>query len=70
MLESAVFWPFLCPNGTFINEKVDWFDLPTDKQHYVKFKSGKGIFGNIDLHFRMLALKVDFRNVTAVPGYL
>ena len=67
---SAVFWPFLCPNGTFINEIVDWFDLPTDKQHYVKCKSGKGIFGNIDLHFRMLALKVDFRNVTAVPGYL
>ena len=33
---SAVFWPFLCPNGTFINEIVDWFDLPTDKQHYVK----------------------------------
>lgn len=58
---SAVFWPFLCPNGLFRQEIVDWFDLPTQKEFYVKNKNGRGIFGNIDLHFRMLALKVDFR---------
>lgn len=58
---SAVFWPFLCPNGNFRKEVIDWFDLPTQKQYYVKCKNGKGIFGNTDLHFRMLALKVDFR---------
>lgn len=58
--KSAVFWPFLCPNGVFRSEVVDWFDLPTEKQFYIKCKNGKGIFGNTDLQFRMLALKVDF----------
>ena len=58
---SAVFWPVLCPNGNFRKEVIDWFDLPTQKQYYVKCKNGKGIFGNTDLHFRMLALKIDFR---------
>ena len=59
--KSAVFWPFLCPNGIFRREIVDWFDLPIEKHFYVKSKTGKGIFGNMDLNFRMLALKVDFR---------
>ena len=56
-----MFWPFLCPNGIFRREIVDWFDLPIEKHFYVKSKTGKGIFGNMDLNFRMLALKVDFR---------
>ena len=58
---SAVFWPFLCPNGLFRKEIVDWFDLLTQKEYYIKNKNGRGIFGNIDLRFRMLALNVDFR---------
>ena len=59
--KSAVFWPFICPNGVFRNEIADWFDLPTERHFYVKCKNGGGLFGNTDLHFRMLALKVDFR---------
>ena len=59
--KSAVFWPFLCPSGRFRKEIVDWIDLPTEKQYYIKCKNGKGIFGNTDLHFRMIALRIDFR---------
>ena len=33
--KSAVFWPFLCPNGTYRSEVVEWFDLPTEKQFYI-----------------------------------
>jgi hypothetical protein len=42
--KSAIFWPFICPNGGFIKEVVDWFDLPTERHFYIKCKNGKGIF--------------------------
>ena len=58
---SAVFWPFICPNGSFIKEVVDWCDLPIEKKYYVRCRNGKGVFGNVDLHFRMLALKINCR---------
>lgn len=58
--ESAVFWPMLCPNGIFIRQVVDYIDLPTEKTYYVKSKTNRGLFGTQNLHFRMLALKVDF----------
>ncbi|XP_068204679.1 uncharacterized protein [Palaemon carinicauda] len=62
--KSALFWPFLCPTGSFIPEVVDWFDLPINRENYVSSRSGKGMFGNIDLNFRMLALKVDFSSIS------
>ncbi|XP_063416792.1 uncharacterized protein LOC134699035 [Mytilus trossulus] len=58
---SASFWPMLCPFGDgFISEVVDSIDLPTYKNAYIAGKSKKAIFGNVDLTFRMLALRMDF----------
>lgn len=57
---SAVFWPLICPNGDFIHEVVDWIDLPNQRQFYTCCKNGKGIFGNSDLKFRMLALMINY----------
>ena len=59
--KSALFWPVLCPNGHFIPNVIDWIDLPTSKEYYVPCRSYKGLFGNVDLQFRMLALLIDFR---------
>ena len=55
--KSANFWPMLCPNGRFVSYIINWIDLPTNKQSYVSCKNGKGIFGNQDLDFRMIALR-------------
>ena len=58
---SASYWPMLCPSGKdFISEVVDFIDLPTNKDAYIPGKSKKSIFGNVDLTFRMLALRLDF----------
>ena len=59
--KSAVFWPFICPNGSFINQVEEWCDLPVQKEYYVRCRNGKGIFGNSNLHFRMIALKMNGR---------
>ncbi|MEW8544359.1 MAG: reverse transcriptase domain-containing protein [Candidatus Thiodiazotropha sp.] len=58
---SAPFWPILCPDGKFIPNVIDWFDLPTSKEFYTRCKNGRGMFGNADLKFRMLALKMNFQ---------
>ncbi|VDI48143.1 Hypothetical predicted protein [Mytilus galloprovincialis] len=58
---SASFWPMLCPFGDgFISEVINFIDLPTYKNAYIAGKSKKAIFGNVDLTFRMLALRMDF----------
>lgn len=57
--ESAVFWQNLRPNGIFIRHVVEYIDLPQEKT-YVKRKTNRGLFETQNLHFRMLALKVDF----------
>jgi len=60
--KSAPFWPFICPSGGhFVSAVVDWLDLPTNKCFYTPCRNGKGVFGNLDLNFRMFALKLDFR---------
>jgi hypothetical protein len=59
---SAIFWPDLCPNGNFISNVSDWFDLPTNMSYYTACSNGKGLFGNADLKFRMLALNLNFRH--------
>ena len=59
---SSSFWPMLClQDGSFMHWVKDTLDLPTVKSSYTPCKSGQGIFGNADLKFRMLALKLDFR---------
>lgn len=57
---SAAFWPILCPEGQFVPNVVNWLDLPASRNYYTRCKNGKGMFGNTDLKFRMLALKIDF----------
>ena len=58
--KSAIFWPLLCPNGTFIPQVTGFIDLPTSKNFFTKCKNGKGIFGNKDLNFNMVVLEVNF----------
>ena len=59
---SASFWPFLCPDGVgFIENVVDFVYLPTNKAYYTPGRGKKSVFGNIDLPFKMLALRMDFR---------
>lgn len=59
---SSSFWPMLCAeDGSFIHNIKEIIDLPTDKSSYIPCKSGRGMFGNDNLKFRMLALKIDFR---------
>ena len=56
------YWPMLSPSGDgFISEVKYSIDLPTNKNAYIPGKSKKAIFGNVDLTFRMLALRLDFR---------
>ena len=57
---SSSFWPLLWRDNDFIENVLDWFDLPQDKDFYIPCKNGSGIFGNEDLKFRMLALKLKF----------
>jgi hypothetical protein len=51
----------LCPGGDgFIDQVKGYIYLPTKKEFYSPGKSNKAIFGNVDLTFRMLALRIDF----------
>ena len=59
---SASYWPMLNPTGNgFIDQVINYIDLPTEKEFYTPGKSKKSLFGNTDLTFRMLALRLDFR---------
>ena len=59
--QSASFWPMLCPGGDgFIDQVKGYIYLPTKKEFYSPGKRNKAIFGNVDLTFRMLALRIDF----------
>ena len=58
---SANYWPILSPTGEgFIREVKGCIDLPTNKEFYTVGKGNKSVFGNIDLPFRVLALRMDF----------
>ncbi|KAL5020239.1 hypothetical protein ScPMuIL_003131, partial [Solemya velum] len=58
---SSSFWPLLCgKENLFIKNVIDYIELPGKKEYYTISKTGSGIFGNKDLYFRMLALKLDF----------
>ncbi|XP_076099880.1 uncharacterized protein LOC143069233 [Mytilus galloprovincialis] len=59
---SASYWPMLCPNGgDFTDQVIGYVQLPSGKEFYIPGKSKKAIFGNTDLTFKMLALRLDFR---------
>ena len=58
--KSANHWPSLSPTGQgFISEVKCCIDLPTNKEYNTLGKGNKSVFGNIDLLFRVLALKID-----------
>jgi hypothetical protein len=59
---SASFWPILSPSGDgFIKEVTGRINLPINKIFCNPGKGKKGVFGNIDLPFRMFALKIYYR---------
>ncbi|CAG2206480.1 unnamed protein product [Mytilus edulis] len=59
---SASYWPMLCPNGgDFTDQVIAYVELPSGKEFYTPGKSKKAIFGNTDLTFKMIALRLDFR---------
>ena len=59
--KSASFGPMLCPGGDdFIDQVNGYIYLPTKKEFYSPGKGNKAIFGNVDLTFRMLALRIYF----------
>ena len=61
MWKWASFWPMICPAGDgFIKEVVGVSDLPTNKHNYISGKGKQSVFGNIDIPFRMLALRLNF----------
>lgn len=60
--ESAPFWPLLCDaKDDFSSFVCDWLELPTGKKYYLPCKSDEGLFGNEDLNFRMIAIRLCFR---------
>jgi hypothetical protein len=59
---STSFWLILSPSGEgFIKEVKRCINLPTNKIFFDPGKGKKGVLGNIDLPFRMLALKIDYK---------
>ena len=58
--QSASFWPLIWNGTSFIDNVIDWIDLPGQKEYYIPCKNNSGIFGKENLKFRMLALKMDF----------
>ena len=57
--ESALFWPLNCEcNGRFKTCVQDCLDLPTKRHFPLPF--GSGMFGNQNLKFRIIVLKLCF----------
>ena len=57
---SAPFWPMICPDGErFASFIVDWMELPTFEEAYISGNCNS-VFGNENLNFRMIALRVHF----------
>jgi hypothetical protein len=52
----------LCPSGNgFIDQVIGYIDLPVAKMFYIPGEVQRYICGITDLMFRMLALRLDFR---------
>ena len=56
--QSVLFWPL--SKGKFKNFVQDWTDFPTEKTYFTPCRSGNDIFGNENLKFKMIALKLCF----------
>ena len=57
---SAPFWPMICADGVnFSNFIINWMDIPSSKEAFTPGRCNS-IFGNEDLSFRMLALRIRF----------
>lgn len=57
---SAPFWPMISAGGdNFSDFVVDWMDLPTAKEAFIPGRCNS-MFGNENLNFRMLALRIHF----------
>ena len=59
---SSNFWPILCPNGNYIKAVKDSIVLPSSSEFYSPGRGDRCMFGKIDLPFRMLALRIDYRS--------
>ena len=60
---SAPFWPLLTSDGLhFASFVVDWMDLPPLKSTFCPGRHSHGVFGREDLHFRVLAVRINFRS--------
>ena len=58
---SAHFWPIICDDGVhFSNFVHDWYVLPHIPNLFIRGKAKNCIFGNGQLKFIMLALRIDF----------
>jgi hypothetical protein len=58
--KSAKYLSILSPTSEgFISEVKGCIDLPTNKECYALGRGNKSVFGNIDLPFKVLALKID-----------
>ena len=57
---SAPFWPMICADGVnFSNFIINWMDIPSSKEAFTPGRCNS-IFGDDDLSFRMLALRIRF----------
>ena len=59
---SENYWSMLCLSGNgFIDQVIGYIDLPVAKRFYIPGKSRRHDFSITELTFRMLALRLDFR---------
>lgn len=59
--KPAAFWRILSPNGNFMPNVVDGFDLPTNKGFNCNSKNDRGMFWSADLKLRKLPLKLNLK---------
>ena len=62
MWKSSHFWALLCDDGKHWNAFVhDWVTLPKSKNLFIRGKAKNHLFGSKDLSFRVVALRLNFR---------
>ena len=66
---SALFWPLIAPDGVhFASFIINWVELPRSKDTFWSGRHSPGLFGKGDIHFRVLALRIDFRQARFVQS--
>ena len=57
------FWPLLTSDGLHLASfVVDWMDLPSLETSFCPSHHSNGVFGREDLHFTVLAVRINFRS--------